>query len=172
MSFLNDLKFYHSFNLNMLYLITASSHVFYALIWLFPRKYIQLTDLFNLNTLNFTKSICFLQKIIQISFLAMLKYNNLIPFLTNINTLNILFILIGQLLNAMVYYRLGSKGVYYGNRLGHPIKWLTLFPFNVLRHPQYIGSMMTFIGLYPLLDLTYIIYACSLYFMTMYIETY
>ena len=156
----------------MLYPITTASHIFYALIWLFPRKYTQLTDLFNLHTLNFTKSICFLQKIIQIILLAILNYNNLIPFLTNINTLNILFILIGQILNFMVYYRLGSKGVYYGNRLGYPIKWVTLFPFNVLRHPQYIGCVLTLIGLYPLLDFTYIIYACSLYLITIYIETY
>ena len=156
----------------MLYLITTTSHIFYALIWLFPRKYIQLTDLFNLNTFNFTKSLCILQKILQISLLAHLSYNNLIPFLSSINTLNILLILIGQTLNFLVYYRLGSKGVYYGNRLGYPIKWVTLFPFNVLRHPQYIGCVLTLIGLYPLLDLTYIIYACNLYFITTYIETY
>ena len=71
----------------MLYLITAASHIFYALIWLFPKKYNQLTDLFNLNTFNYTKSLCILQKIIQIIIIANLSYNNLngeIPDIGNI----------------------------------------------------------------------------------------
>ena len=55
---------------------------------------------------------------------------------------------IGQTLNAAVYARLGSVGVYYGWRFGRSVPWCTGFPFlRMLPHPQYLGSSLTLAGL-------------------------
>lgn len=58
----------------------------------------------------------------------------------------------GQILQLSVYARLGIEGVYYGNKLGCPVPWVTGWPFNMqLRHPQYIGCVMSYIALFRLL---------------------
>jgi methylene-fatty-acyl-phospholipid synthase len=54
----------------------------------------------------------------------------------------------GQVLNAMVFYRLGAVGVFYGNRLGHTIPWCRAFPFSRLNHPQYVGTVLSIWGLF------------------------
>jgi hypothetical protein len=55
---------------------------------------------------------------------------------------------IGQLLNAGVFYRLGSTGVFYGTRFGHSVPWTHAFPFSMLRHPQYVGTVLSIWGLF------------------------
>jgi len=50
---------------------------------------------------------------------------------------------IGSVLNGIVYRKLGNEGVYYGFKLGHTIPWVSSFPFNCMRHPQYIGSVLS-----------------------------
>lgn len=50
---------------------------------------------------------------------------------------------IGQALNVGIYRAIGEAGVYYGFKLGHTIPWHTGFPFNVVKHPQYVGSVAT-----------------------------
>jgi phosphate transport system substrate-binding protein len=47
----------------------------------------------------------------------------------------------GQMLNYVVFYRLGKVGVFYGNKLGYDIPWSRAFPFSWLRHPQYVGTI-------------------------------
>lgn len=49
----------------------------------------------------------------------------------------------GQSLNAGIFKAIGHAGVYYGFKLGHTIPWVDGFPFNVVSHPQYVGSVMT-----------------------------
>merc|ERR1719193_27778 len=49
---------------------------------------------------------------------------------------------IGSVLNGIVYRKLGNEGVYYGFKLGHTIPWVSSFPFNCMRHPQYIGAVL------------------------------
>ena len=56
-------------------------------------------------------------------------------------------ILAGQLLNASVFARLGTIGVFYGNRFGHDVRWRSGFPFSWFRHPQYVGTVATIWGL-------------------------
>ena len=51
-----------------------------------------------------------------------------------------------QVLNISIYRAIGKKGVYYGFKLGSPVPWHTGFPFNVVSHPQYVGSIMTIWG--------------------------
>ncbi|HBZ71207.1 MAG TPA: hypothetical protein DEP35_16350 [Deltaproteobacteria bacterium] len=82
---------------------------------------------------------------------------------------------IGQVLNLGVFYRLGKTGVFYGNRFGYPVPWCSRFPFSVLRHPQYVGTVLSIWGFFvvmrfphrdwvllPLLETAY--YAAGSYF--------
>jgi methylene-fatty-acyl-phospholipid synthase len=57
-------------------------------------------------------------------------------------------ILIGQVLNFGVFLRLGSAGVFYGNRFGADVPWCRAFPFSVLSHPQYVGTVLSIWGLF------------------------
>lgn len=43
-------------------------------------------------------------------------------------------------------------GVYYGFKLGHTIPWVDGFPFNVVSHPQYVGSVATVVGMAALVS--------------------
>ncbi len=54
----------------------------------------------------------------------------------------------GQMLNFSVFYRLGKVGVFYGNKLGYEIPWCRKFPFSLLKHPQYVGTMLTIWGFF------------------------
>jgi hypothetical protein len=51
-----------------------------------------------------------------------------------------------QALNVGIYRAIGNPGVYYGFKLGHHVPWHTGFPFNVVSHPQYVGSALTVWG--------------------------
>ena len=55
---------------------------------------------------------------------------------------------IGQLLNLSTCYRLGRIGVFYGVRFGHAVPWRTEFPFSVVDHPQYVGTVLSIWGLF------------------------
>ncbi len=55
---------------------------------------------------------------------------------------------IGQSLNLIVFRRLGKVGVFYGNRFGHRVPWCEAFPFNVLKHPQYVGAVLSIWGFF------------------------
>ena len=55
---------------------------------------------------------------------------------------------LGQLLNLLVFTRLGRVGVFYGRHFGHDVVWCRRFPFSVLRHPQYVGAVLSIWGLF------------------------
>lgn len=57
-------------------------------------------------------------------------------------------IVVGQMLNASVFWRLGRDGVFYGNKLGRPIGWQSGFPFSLLPHPQYVGALLSVWGFF------------------------
>jgi methylene-fatty-acyl-phospholipid synthase len=57
-------------------------------------------------------------------------------------------IVVGQFLVWTVFYRLGRVGVFYGDRLGHSVAWCHGFPFSLLSHPQYVGSVLTIWGFF------------------------
>lgn len=53
----------------------------------------------------------------------------------------------GQYFNFRVYQLLGIPGVYYGARFGKAqIPWVTAFPFSAIKHPQYVGAILTLLG--------------------------
>jgi hypothetical protein len=62
---------------------------------------------------------------------------------------------VGQYLNVSVYQTLGIPGVYYGVRFGISIPWCSDFPYNVtwLKHPQYIGSILSVVACLPIIQL-------------------
>jgi phosphatidyl-N-methylethanolamine N-methyltransferase len=57
-------------------------------------------------------------------------------------------IAIGQVFNIGVFYRLGNEGVFYGNRFGYDIAWIYSFPFSMLSHPQYVGTVLSIWGFF------------------------
>lgn len=59
-----------------------------------------------------------------------------------------LLISAGQVLNFLVFARLGKKGVFYGTRFGYNVPWVHGFPFSILKHPQYVGTAITIWGLF------------------------
>ena len=54
----------------------------------------------------------------------------------------------GQILNFGVFYRLGTVGVFYGNKLGYTLPWCQAFPFSLLAHPQYVGTVLSIWGFF------------------------
>lgn len=54
----------------------------------------------------------------------------------------------GQSLNLAVFYRLGKIGVFYGNKFGYRIPWSRKFPFSCLKHPQYVGALLSIWGFF------------------------
>jgi phosphatidyl-N-methylethanolamine N-methyltransferase len=63
-------------------------------------------------------------------------------------TAGVSLIAIGQVFNFGVFYQLGSVGVFYGNRFGYDVAWNTAFPLSVLRHPQYVGAVLSIWGFF------------------------
>ena len=57
-------------------------------------------------------------------------------------------LVVGQILNVSVFYRLGKVGVFYGNKLGYEIPRCHAFPFSVLAHPQYVGTLLSIWGFF------------------------
>jgi phosphatidyl-N-methylethanolamine N-methyltransferase len=55
---------------------------------------------------------------------------------------------VGQVLNLAVFARLGRVGVFYGSRLGHVVPWCRGFPFSWIRHPQYVGTVLSIWGFF------------------------
>ena len=57
---------------------------------------------------------------------------------------------IGQFLNLSVFYRLGTVGVFYGVHFGYAVPWTRAFPFSFawLKHPQYVGTVLSIWGLF------------------------
>lgn len=57
-------------------------------------------------------------------------------------------IVAGQTLNFSVFRRLGKVGVFYGNKFGYEIPWCREFPFSLLQHPQYVGTLFSIWGFF------------------------
>jgi len=60
----------------------------------------------------------------------------------------VILLVAGQVLNFSVFHRLGKNGVFYGNKLGREIPWQDGFPFSLLHHPQYVGTVISIWGVF------------------------
>jgi len=54
--------------------------------------------------------------------------------------------LAGQILVVATFYRLGRTGVFFGDQLGFAVRRCGEFPFSLLSHPQYVGTLLTIWG--------------------------
>ncbi len=61
----------------------------------------------------------------------------------------------GQALNVSVFHRLGKIGVFYGNRLGYKVPWSQRFPFSCIKHPQYLGALLSIWGFFLMMRFPY-----------------
>lgn len=64
--------------------------------------------------------------------------------------LGALIVIVGQALNVAVFFRLGNA-VFYGAEFGRPVPWITGFPFSIVRHPQYVGTVLSIWGAFAIL---------------------
>ena len=80
-------------------------------------------------------------------------HGSLVPTATPLGPrgLALVTIVLGQALNAAVFYRLGRVGAFFGDRLGYRTAWCEGFPFSVMAHPQYVGAVLTIWGLFLLM---------------------
>jgi methylene-fatty-acyl-phospholipid synthase len=67
---------------------------------------------------------------------------------TGLLVIGVGLVVAGQVLNLSVFARLGRAGVFYGNRLGHDVPWCRGFPFSLVRHPQYVGTVLSIWGVF------------------------
>jgi phosphatidyl-N-methylethanolamine N-methyltransferase len=56
------------------------------------------------------------------------------------------FAVAGQVLVVSTFYRLGRAGVFFGDRFGYAVPRCRAFPFSLLAHPQYVGTLLTIWG--------------------------
>lgn len=64
--------------------------------------------------------------------------------------LAVVLVVVGQVLNAAVFYRLGRTGAFYGAEFGRPVARTSAFPFSLTSHPQYLGTVLTIWGVFLL----------------------
>ena len=57
-------------------------------------------------------------------------------------------VVVGQILVTATFYRLGRTGVFFGDRFGYEVRHCREFPFSLLSHPQYVGTMLTIWGVF------------------------
>ena len=165
----------------ILYIVSTLPHIYYAFIWNYPSQFINFTNklkkksnIFNYNdfSLYFMYYTSISLKQLQLFLILYNSYQNntLSNYFINFSYIKFLLILFGQTLNMGVYNKLGIKGVYYGNKLGYNTKWVVDFPYNICNNPQYVGSCLSYIGLYGICDIYYILYINFLYIASSYIE--
>merc|ERR1719446_1721008 len=153
-------------------LAIASLHILYALIWFAPSSFASVAKTLPLRMLGpypvrvFANLVAIGKAVQQItvtlwacehaggegldSFIGLLQAADFRTW-----SIAIALLLIGQVLNMGIYVAIGKDGVYYGFKLGRPVPWATGFPFNLgLRHPQYVGAMMSWAGIFALLAAT------------------
>ena len=144
-------------------LMLSLPHLLYFFIWNWPKSFKSIAkSVSSDHPVDFMFKLVSLGKLIQFTtiFIWYLKSikTSIFGRITEIVTLKSLGLLqlmagiglvfIGQFINSFVWKKLGIDGTCYGFKLGRPIEWVTGFPFNIgLRHPQYVASCLTLIGL-------------------------
>ena len=69
-------------------------------------------------------------------------------FYLTVHIIGYAFLIIGAILVIMAYYRLGIHGIYYADYFGLLMKEkVTVFPYNIVDNPLYIGSTSAFLGM-------------------------
>uniref|UniRef100_A0A1D2ABM8 phosphatidyl-N-methylethanolamine N-methyltransferase n=1 Tax=Auxenochlorella protothecoides TaxID=3075 RepID=A0A1D2ABM8_AUXPR len=130
------------------YVITtlALPHLLYAYIWFNSSTWLKT---FGKKSVQRFETAAWLLKVLQFSsviyWYSVKKPEGVIlgsisPFAAGIS---LVLLAAGQALNIGIYRAIGHAGVYYGFKLGHKVPWVEGFPFNVVSHPQYVGSVLS-----------------------------
>lgn len=130
----------------------------YATIWYAPGLFEQLCRRWPLNRfatpVDAMQALFYLFKVIQLGvFLGwcVVFSDRFPPWPTagpTAMSIGFVLIIIGQALNASVFWRLGKTGVFYGNKLGQDVPWIEGLPFSLVPHPQYFGTAMSIWGFF------------------------
>ncbi len=95
---------------------------------------------------------CFkvLQGAVFIGWCFVFGNGSILPLAGSVSSLALggVLIVTGQILNIGVFYRLGKVGVFYGDKFGYAVRWCQKFPFSLLDHPQYIGTLLSIWGFF------------------------
>ena len=125
-------------------------HWLYAFIWIKPKLYMKLSRKYLSDKLEPIVTFTYLASLLKpVQFIAFLAWYCTIGSISNIQLdvfkvlISLSMIVFGQILNVGIYKAVGANGVYYGIKLGKKIPWCTGFPFTVVDHPQYVGSVLT-----------------------------
>jgi len=155
----------------MLYTLATLPHVFYLFIWRFPKAFEKCIG--GRDPVRATACLSLSLKTALILYMlgAGLRDGQTVDYITGIGGVSLCLIGCGQLLNGLVFYRLGERGVFYGNKFGRRVPWVNGFPFNVFPHPQYLGAVLSMMGFYPLVSWEFVAYSCLLYGGTAWVET-
>lgn len=169
----------------VLLVVLALPHFLFAYVWLRPRSWHRA---FGSKDVDAFAALAAAGKLLQIWTFVMWAWANhadgvcawsavTLPQFLNA----VLLIALGQALNYATFRALGRSGVYYGTRLGHKgLPWVHSYPFNVVPHPQYVGSVLTIWGtilllhhMLPLPDALYVaVWWSALYLVTALQERY
>lgn len=138
--------------------LLAIERVSYVLVWRYPEKFqawVQSSKTASkADPVDALKRLFLLFKFIQIGVFAawIIGFSDHFPPLPTAALpwllLGAALILVGQVLNFGVFWRLGKVGVFYGNKLGHEVPWVKGFPFSLVPHPQYVGTLMSIWGVF------------------------
>jgi len=118
---------------------------FYAYLWYYPEKWMSFVAPLDPSVAMCRASTCI--KAIQYSTAFLIVQFSLSDYPIWVYVLALACAGFGQYLNYKVYQLLGINGVYYGVRFGKHIPWVTAWPYSVMANPQYIGCILTLVGL-------------------------
>ena len=141
-------------------LLLASPFLFYTVLWFIPSLWVSMIG--SAQPSDTMAQVAHVLKLVQGYVLySLCKDHYLMPgqWIEELGQTTVIcsvfLMVLGQYLNVSVYNALGTNGVYYGVRFGIDVPWCHDFPYNVswLKHPQYVGSIMSIIAAIPLIQL-------------------
>lgn len=111
---------------------------FYWYLWTYPKKWIKICE--GVDPSHRMAQIAHILKSLQIISVVSVATFSPPPLIC------VVLFALGQILNYRVYDLLGEEGVYYGGCFGKDLPWVEKFPFGYFRDPQYVGSIMSLLG--------------------------
>jgi methylene-fatty-acyl-phospholipid synthase len=126
----------------------------YGVVWKTPKVVTSVSGFFSMKgkepeiIFNLVRGFKLVQLYVFASWYSA-RYGTSLPSIDWMQTLlgGSVFVL-GQLLNMLVWYRIGLEGVCYGCKFGRRVPWCTEFPYSHFAHPQYLGAIMTIWGMF------------------------
>lgn len=141
----------------LVWTLVAFPHLFYAFVWFQPHLFRALAG--PCRPVQVFAAVASVLKLVQgLAVAAWLLEKSPVPWKKwpeRISALQwcgfALLVGVGQALNVSLYRAIGMRGVYYGTKLGEEVPWHDGYPFTIVAHPQYVGSVLTLWGGYLLL---------------------